>query len=76
MSPILNSGLVYLYALYKLRVGLYYDHLDPSENRARRFETSEELAEKYQGLITLPVPSIDSAEDQPSPRVYDWSQED
>ncbi len=71
-SDILETPLN-IYLFYKLRLSLYYNHLDPSENRARRLEKDEELYEKYQGLISLP--SSATLNEPHLPSFYDWDKE-
>lgn len=52
-GPGLTDVMAHTYAYWKLRFGLYYKHLDPSENRARRVQNDEYYAAKYADVIQV-----------------------
>ena len=52
-GPGLTDWIAGAVTYYNLRLGLYYRHLDPSENRARRIQNDDYYKEKYADLIKV-----------------------
>lgn len=52
-GPTVTDALGQIATFVGLRTNLYYRHLDPSENRARRFQTDDDLFDKYRDVIKI-----------------------
>ncbi len=52
-GPVVTDAISHALTYYNLRMGLYYRHLDPSENRARAMENDHDVVEKYKDVIQV-----------------------
>jgi len=56
-GPLITDAAAHIITYYNLRMGLYYRHLDPSENRARSIQNDPEMIAKYGQLIKVGMSS-------------------
>lgn len=52
-GPLITDAAAHMITYYNLRMGLYYRHLDPSENRARSVQNDAEIIDKYGQIIRV-----------------------
>jgi len=52
-GPVITDAVAYWMLFMRLRMGLYYHKLDPSENRARDRQNDPYLAEKYRDVVRV-----------------------
>ena len=52
-GPVITDAMAYWMIFLKLRMGLYYQKLDPSENRARYHQNDPYLRDKYRDVVKV-----------------------